>query len=205
MSTGNNAGNLSMSTICVFCGSSAGHNGVYTSAAEQLGDELVRREMALVYGGGSVGLMGTIAHRVAAGGRPVTGILPRALQGRELAGDTIGTLHLVDSMLERKQMMTELSHAFVAMPGGFGTMDELFEVITWGQLGIQSKPIGLLNTNGYWDPITAWIDHAVAEGFIRERHRDLIVVADDPVDLLDQLLVHEPPTGITKWLNLKQT
>lgn len=166
---------------------------------------MAQRQIGLVYGGGSVGLMGAIAQTVLNCGAPVRGIIPRALQPRELAGETIGELHVVDSMHERKLLMARYSDAFIAMPGGFGTMDELFEVVTWGQLGIQRKAIGLLNVNGYWDPILAWIEHALDENFIRPHHRGLIVVANEPVELLDLLAEHEPPAGLTQWLAWDQT
>ena len=170
----------SLHSICVFCGSSSGTKAVYSDAAVALGRAMAQRQIGLVYGGGSVGLMGAIARTVADGGAPVKGIIPRALQPRELAGETIGELHVVDSMHERKLLMARHADAFIAMPGGFGTMDELFEVVTWGQLGIQRKAIGLLNVNGYWDPMLAWIEHALNEQFIRPHHRNLIVVADEP-------------------------
>ena len=195
----------SLHSICVFCGSSSGTKAVYSDAAVALGRAMAQRQIGLVYGGGSVGLMGAIARTVADGGAPVKGIIPRALQPRELAGETIGELHVVDSMHERKLLMARHADAFIAMPGGFGTMDELFEVVTWGQLGIQRKAIGLLNVNGYWDPMLAWIEHALNEQFIRPHHRNLIVVADEPVALLDLLAQHEPPAGLTKWLAWDQT
>lgn len=191
-------------TICVFCGANSGQQPLYAREADQLAQELVQRGASLVYGGGSVGLMGVIASGVAKRGGRVTGILPRALQSKELAGDNIGTLHLVDSMSERKEIMVQLSDAFIAMPGGFGTMDELFEVITWGQLGILSKPIGLLNVAGYWDPIIAWIDHAAAQGFIREAHRELVIEDADPGVLLDRLAAHEMPKGLTNGMDWGQ-
>lgn len=195
----------SLHSICVFCGSSSGANSVYADAAVRLGQEMAQRQIGLVYGGGSVGLMGAIAQTVHNSGAPVKGIIPRALQPRELAGETIGELHVVESMHERKLLMARYSDAFIAMPGGFGTMDELFEVVTWGQLGIQRKAIGLLNVNGYWDPILAWIERAMDESFIRPHHRGLIVVANDPGELLDILAEHEPPAGLTQWLAWDQT
>jgi uncharacterized protein (TIGR00730 family) len=195
----------SLHSICVFCGSSSGANSVYADAAVRLGQEMAQRQIGLVYGGGSVGLMGAIAQTVHNSGAPVKGIIPRALQPRELAGETIGELHVVESMHERKLLMARYSDAFIAMPGGFGTMDELFEVVTWGQLGIQRKAIGLLNVNGYWDPILAWIERAMHESFIRPHHRGLIVVANDPGELLDILAEHEPPAGLTQWLAWDQT
>jgi uncharacterized protein (TIGR00730 family) len=191
--------------INVFCGSSPGNGSIYMAMADALGTEMACRGIGLVYGGGSSGLMGAVATAVERNGGHVLGVIPAALAPRELSGDSIGELHVVDTMHERKAIMAEESDAFIAMPGGFGTLDELFEVITWVQLGIQSKSIGLLNVNGYFDPIVAWIDQAIEHGFVDSKHGDLIVVASDPVTLLDLLTNHEPPTGLTRWMNLEQT
>ncbi len=191
--------------INVFCGSSPGVEPIYLAMADALGTELARRRIGLVYGGGSGGLMGAVAQAADRAGGRVLGVIPAALAPKELSGESVGDLHVVDTMHERKAIMAEESDAFIAMPGGFGTLDELFEVITWVQLGIQTKSIGLLNVNGYFDPIVTWIDQAVEHGFVRPRHRDLIVVASDPAELLDQLIAHEPPAGLTRWMNLDQT
>lgn len=192
-----------MKTVCVYCGSSHGASPAYTNAAHQLGTELVHRNLGLVYGGGSVGLMGTVAKAVSEGGGAVTGILPRSLKTKEIAETVYGNLIEVRTMHERKAMMTRLTDAFIAMPGGFGTLDELFEALTWGQLGIHTKPIGLFNVNGYFDGLIAWVDHAVTQGFIRPQHRSLLVVAADPGSLLDQLAQHQPPPGLVKWLDFE--
>ena len=191
--------------INVFCGSSPGNGPVYVAVADALGTELARRGIGLVYGGGSGGLMGAVARAADGAGGRVLGVIPAALAPKELSGESIGELRVVDTMHERKAIMAAESDAFIAMPGGFGTLDELFEVMTWVQLGIQNKSIGLLNVDGYFDPIVAWIDRAIEHGFVRSRHRDLIVVASDPVELLDRLIEHEPPAGLTRWMNLDQT
>jgi uncharacterized protein (TIGR00730 family) len=185
--------------VCVFCGANSGSNSLYTRAGEAFARMLVARSLSLVYGGGSVGLMGTVARTVLEGGGQVTGIIPRALTTRELAGDNLGEVITVDTMAERKERMLTMADAFVCLPGGLGTMDELFEALTWGQLGIQSKPVGLLNINGYFDALIAWFEHAVAEGFVRPHHRDLLVHAEDPDLLLDRLERHEVPAGLLVW------
>jgi uncharacterized protein (TIGR00730 family) len=191
--------------ICVFCGANAGHRPVYATAAVALGQELVRRGLGLVYGGGSVGLMGVLARAVRDAGGQVIGVIPAALTTRELMGETIGDLLVVETMHERKAKMAALAGGFIALPGGFGTLDELFEAITWSQLGIHTKPIGLLNVDGFFDPLLAFIDHGVAEGFIRPQHRRLVEVVDtDPVALLDRLAHHEAPRGLVQWLSPDQ-
>lgn len=192
-------------TICVFCGSSPGNEPIYMETARLLGEEMVRRNIGLVYGGGSVGLMGEVARTVHEGGVPVLGVIPSALAPKELSGDSIGELIIVDSMHERKALMAQRSDAFLTMPGGYGTMDELFEVVTWVQLGIQSKPVGLLNTTGYFDPIITWIELALAKGFLRAHHREILVAEFEPAALLDCLAVHEPPAGLVKWMDWEQT
>lgn len=188
-------------SICVYCGSNSGTKEVYRQAAEQLGRELVSRGIRMVYGAGSVGLMGVLARTVFDRGGEVFGVIPEALSSREVAGATIGEVIVVDSMHERKAAMTAAADAFIAMPGGFGTLDELFEAITWGQLGIHRKPIGLYNVAGYFDPILAWIDLAVKEGFVRPQHRQLLVVSDDPSLLIERLARHQPPVSTLHWDN----
>lgn len=190
-------------TVCVFCGSSHGKQPIYTAYAEQLGNLLLQRGIGLVYGGGGVGLMGVIARTVVTGGGNVIGVLPTALMSKELPvaeslAQAHGELILVETMHERKATMARLADAYIAMPGGYGTLDELFEAITWNQLGIQHKGIGLLNVAGYFDPLLAWIDRAVADGFVQPAYRDLIVVAAEPEALLDQLLTYTPPSGLLK-------
>src|SRR5882672_11244264 len=176
-----------MQRICVFCGSQVGTNGLYRQAATALGQLLVRHGYGLVYGGGHVGLMGVIADAVLASGGEVIGVIPESMVARELA-HTGGTQLLgVPGMHERKARMAELADAFIALPGGYGTFEELFEVITWAQLGMHRKPIGLLNVAGYFNALKTLVDQAIAEGFIRAEHWHLFTMADDPSVLLETL------------------
>jgi uncharacterized protein (TIGR00730 family) len=185
--------------ICVFCGANPGHSEVYANGAEALAREIAVRGRELIYGGGSVGLMGMVARTALEAGAPVTGIIPRALTTRELAGEAIGNVVLVDTMAERKERMLTGSDGFVVLPGGLGTLDELFETLTWGQLGIMYKPVGLLNINGYYDHVVQWVEFAVAEGFVRPHHRDLFVVGDTPAELIDRMDAYVPPAGLLDW------
>jgi uncharacterized protein (TIGR00730 family) len=193
-----------ISSICVFCGANPGQRPVYVDAAVALGQELGRRQLGLVYGGGSVGLMGALARAARDSGVHVVGVIPESLTTRELMGEKIGELIIVESMHERKAIMASLADAFIALPGGFGTLEELFEVITWSQLGIHTKPIGLLNIAGFFDPLLRFIDHGVAEGFIRTQHRSLAITGDEPGTLLDGLQVYHAPPGLVKWLNIDE-
>lgn len=193
-----------LNRVCVFCGSSAGSRPAYAAAARELGEALVRRGLGLVYGGGGVGLMGVLADTVLAAGGEVIGVIPQALVDREVASPRVADLRVVDSMHERKAMMAELADAFVALPGGLGTLEELFEVLTWAQLGIHGKPCGLLDSEGYYAPLVAHLDHAVAERFVRSEHRELLVVERRPEALLDRLATHRPP-AVAKWLDLDQS
>lgn len=185
-----------LKTVCVFCGANAGNQPVYVQMAVALGQELAARAMTLVYGGGSVGLMGEVARTVRDGGSPVVGFIPEHLTTEELMGYPIGELVVVQTMHERKAKMAEMADAFVALPGGFGTLDELFEAITWGQLGLHQKPIGLLNVAGFFDPLVRYIDHCLEQGFIRPQHRGLFLVDDQPARLLDRLAAYLPPSGL---------
>jgi uncharacterized protein (TIGR00730 family) len=187
-----------MNRLCVYCGSSAGAGDDYAATAKELGRLLVQQEIGLVYGGSNLGLMGTIADTVLEGGGNVTGIIPQALHGKEIAHSGLTELHVVDSMHERKSLMAVLSDGFIAMPGGFGTLEEIIEVITWGQLGFHDKPCGLLNVSGYFDKLLAFLDHSRAEGFLRAQHRNMLLVATTPADLLAQFTDYAPPT-IEKW------
>ena len=188
--------------LCVYCGASTGSQPIYEQMARALGEELVRRGIGLVYGGGSIGLMGSIARTVIANGGKVTGVIPNSLKTKEVAGEIFGDLITVNTMHERKAMMARLSDGFIAMPGGFGTLEELFEATTWGQLGIHTKPVGLLNVNHYFDGLLQWIEQAVAHGFIRPHHQNLIIVANEPAALIEKMLVYEPPAGLVQWLDL---
>lgn len=193
-----------MHRVCVFCGSSAGTNPAYAEAARVMGRELVARGMGLVYGGGHVGLMGVVADAVLEAGGEAIGVIPHALAAREIAHQRLTTLHVVASMHERKAMMAELSDAFIAMPGGFGTYEELFEAITWTQLGLHKKPCGLLNVAGFYDPVIRFIDHAVAEQFIRPQHRAALLVEQEPARLLDALQSVTLPE-VPKWIRPDET
>jgi len=174
-------------SICVFCGSSSGVKGAYKDAARAFADHAARQGIRLVYGGASVGLMGSIADAALRAGGEVIGVIPRALVDREIAHSGLTKLHVVDTMHERKAMMAELSDAFVALPGGLGTLEELFEVWTWGMLGLHAKPYAILNVDGYYSPLIDFLDHARDEGFIRPAQRAMLVVDDDAMRLVDTL------------------
>jgi hypothetical protein len=193
-----------MRRIAVFCGSRTGSDEHYAAAAAELGRLMVRRGHELVYGGGSVGLMGVIADAVLDAGGSVIGVIPRMLATRELLHPRVTDMRRVPDMHARKALMAELADAFIALPGGYGTLEELFEVITWAQLGIHRKNIGLLNVAGFFDPLVRMIDHAIGTGFIKEKHRELIVVEERPEPLLDRLKTHELPV-VRKWLDLEET
>src|SRR5207247_3756168 len=171
---------VGMRRLCVFCGSSVGSNAKHTDGARRLGEALVARGLDLVYGAGHVGLMGVLADAVLNAGGDVIGVIPQALVDRELAHQGLTQLHVVGTMHQRKALMADLADGFAALPGGFGTADELFEILTWAQLGLHQKPIGLLNVAGYFDPLRAWLDHTVREGFLRSLHRQLLVEHDQP-------------------------
>jgi uncharacterized protein (TIGR00730 family) len=185
-------------SICVFCASGIGARPLYAESARRFGAALAAREIMLVFGGGCVGLMGELADAtLAAGGRAI-GVIPRALVEREIAHRGLTTLHVVETMHERKQMMADLASAFVMLPGGFGTWDEFCEVATWAQLGIHQKPLAVLNVGGYYDPMLAMADRAVAEGFVSAVRRDHLVVDDDETRLLDRLATVPRLTEV-KW------
>ena len=188
-----------MKRVCVFCGSSAGGEPVFVEAARTLGAALAAREIELVYGGASVGLMGAVADAVLAGGGRATGVIPQALVDREIAHGGLTDLRVVGSMHERKALMSELSDGFVAMPGGLGTLEEIFEVWTWAQLGHHEKPCAFLNVDGFYDGLIAFLDGVVARGFIRPHHRAMAIVAAQPVELLDHMARYRAP-AVTKWI-----
>jgi uncharacterized protein (TIGR00730 family) len=193
-----------MHRLCVFCGSSVGTNPAYLEAARATGRSLARRGIGIVYGGGSVGLMGALADAALAEGGEVVGVIPRALQLRELAHGGLTALHVVRSMHERKAKMAELADGFVALPGGLGTLEELAEILTWAQLGLHARPCGLLDVAGYYGPLIAFLDKAVSEGFVRPDHRRLLVVEDDPGALLDRFAAWAPP-AIDRWIDDRDT
>ncbi len=189
-----------MKRVCVFCGSSSGRNGRYAEVARQVGRALARRGVGLVYGGSAIGLMGEVANAALQAGGEVIGVIPRALQLREIAHQGITELEVVGSMHARKARMAELSEGFIALPGGMGTLEELSEVLTWAQLGLHARPCGLLDVDGYYQPLIAFLDHAVAEGFVRPEHRRILHVATDPDALLDQFLAYRPPE-VQRWVD----
>ena len=174
-----------MTNICVFCGSSAGRQPAYRAAAQRLGRALAARDIGLVYGGAQVGLMGAVADAVLADGGRSIGVIPESLARVEVAHQHLTELHIVATMHERKAMMAERSAAFIALPGGIGTLEELFEAWTWSQLGIHAKPVGLLNVDGYYDALLAFLDHTAAEGFVRPVHREMLVAGDDAEPVID--------------------
>ena len=189
-----------MNSLCVFCGSNSGASPAYAEAAAGLGRLLARRGLTLVYGGGRVGLMGVVADAALAAGGRVIGVIPEALATRELAHSGVTEMRVVGSMHERKALMSELSDGFLALPGGIGTLEEWFEVWTWSQLGFQPKPCGLLNVAGYYDHLLAFLDHMTGERFLRETHRSMAIVDDQPERLLDRLASYQPPRA-RKWID----
>ncbi|GAQ90491.1 Cytokinin riboside 5'-monophosphate phosphoribohydrolase [Klebsormidium nitens] len=188
-----------LSRVCVYCGSKPGARSSYREAAVELGQEMVRRGIQLVYGGGDVGLMGAISKTVAEAGGQVIGVIPEALKPREISGDGsgYGEQRVVGDMHERKAEMAALADAFIAMPGGYGTLEELLEMVTWAQLGIHSKPVGVLNVAGFYDGLLAFFDTAVAEGFVTSVNRDIVIAAPTAAELLDKLQAHTPKPGLT--------
>lgn len=195
-----NVPRIELRAVCVYCGSNAGDNGEYLAAAATLGRLLADRGIELIYGGGRVGLMGRLADAAVEAGGTVTGVIPEALLRREVGHDRVNDLHVVGSMHERKAIMAERADAFLAMPGGLGTLEELFEILTWAQLGEHDKPCGLLNVAGYFDYLIAFLDHAVERGFLKPAHRQLLRIESQVDALLDRL--HEPARSPDeeKWI-----
>lgn len=188
-----------MKHICVYCGSSAGRLEVYAEGARALARALVERDLGLVYGGASIGLMGLVADSVLQLGGRAVGVIPQALARKEVAHKGLSELHVTQSMHERKTLMAELSDGFIAMPGGIGTFEEIFEIWTWAQLGIHSKPCGLLNVAGYYNALTTFLDHAAAEQFLKPQHCSLLIVEKEPNALLNRFVSYQPPS-VQKWL-----
>mgnify|MGYP001815151405 CR=1 FL=1 len=190
-----------LESVCVYCGSSPGRSPAYLAAAEKLGTELASRNIRLVYGGAKVGLMGAVAQAVLDGGGKVTGIIPESLAEQEVAFTGLDDLIVVDSMHTRKAVMADKADGFVALPGGFGTLDESFEILTWAQIGLHAKPFGLLNINGYYDQLLSFLDHTVEEMFVYAPHRDLVMHAGDCADLLNRMAAYErAPVKKTEWV-----
>ena len=190
-------------SLCVFCGSSPGFDPVHAEAARALGRALGRAGIDLVYGGGKVGLMGIVADSAMAAGARATGVIPHALAALEVEHRGLSALHIVGSMHERKAMMADLSDGFIALSGGIGTFEELFEIWTWGQLGDHRKPVALLNVAGFYDKLTSFIDDVVAAGFLRDEHRRMLMVESDPDALVDRLRSYQPPE-LAKWIGRDQ-
>jgi len=188
-----------LQNICVYCGSNPGRAPVYLEQAQAFGRELARRDIGLVYGGADVGLMGAVADATLAAGGRVIGIIPESLRSKEMAHLGLTELHVVKSMHERKTLMAQKSDGFVALPGGAGTFEEIFEVWTWAQLGFHSKPCGLLNVAGYYDQLAGFLDHAAESGFMRAEHRATLMVESDPATLLDRYVTYSAPT-VSKWI-----
>jgi uncharacterized protein (TIGR00730 family) len=185
-----------MRRICVFCGSSPGAKPAYAQAMAELGRSIAQRGLELVYGGGNVGLMGTVADAALGAGGTVIGVIPGTLVSAELAHPGLSALHVVETMHDRKAMMADLSDAFIAAPGGIGTLEEAFEIWSWGQLGLHAKPLGFFDVDGYYDGLHAFLDLANTQGFVRDRHRAMTTTEQDPTRLLDWLADYEAPTSL---------
>lgn len=193
-----------MKSIAVFCGSSNDADPLYIEQARQMGRLLAQRHKRLIYGGATIGLMGILADSVLEAGGKVIGVMPEFLKDKEIAHESLNDMVMVDNMHERKVKMHELADAFITLPGGFGTLEEFFETLTWGQLGLHSKPMGLLNVNGYFNQLFAFIDRINRERFIKTKHRDMILTADDPLELLRVMEAYEAPST-EKLLDISRT
>jgi len=187
-------------SVCVYCGSSVGNNPVFADAARSLGRKLVEQNLSLVYGGGHVGLMGIVADAVLDAGGEVTGVIPKALMDSEVGHDRLTRLFVVKDMHERKALMAEHADGFIAMPGGIGTLEELFEALTWAQLGFHEKPVGLFNVDGFYDKLIEFLNQLTSQGFLRPEHRDLLIVQAEPDALITQLKKFTMPAGVS-WLS----
>jgi uncharacterized protein (TIGR00730 family) len=195
---------MTIRSLCVYCGSSPGRLGAYSTAASGLAQALVDRNIRLVYGGASVGLMGVVADTVLRLGGQAVGVIPEAIVRKEVAHKSLTELHVTKSMHERKSLMAELSDGFIALPGGIGTLEELFEVWTWAHLGIHAKPCGLLNVEGYFDSLVGFLNHSVAERFLSFETASMLLVEHEPEALLDRFVRHRPP-AVSKWLEPSET
>lgn len=193
-----------MKSIAVFCGSSLGADAAYAQAAEALGRLLAEQNLGLIYGGGNIGLMGKLATAALGAGGHVTGVIPQFMMDKEIGRIDLPELKIVATMHERKAVMAELADGFIALPGGYGTLEEFCETLTWGQLGLHAKPFGLLNVAGFYDHFLAFIDHAVARGLIKPKHRSLLLTADEPAALLEKMREWKPAPG-KKWITPERT
>lgn len=192
---------MKIHSICVFCGSGMGFNPVYKETAEELGSLIARRGFGLVYGGSNIGTMRVLADACMRSGGRVTGVMPHLLAGKEILHTGVSEIVTCETMAERKEIMGRLSDAFIALPGGLGTLDELFEVLSWLQLCISDKPVGILNTMGYYNALLDFLDHTVKEGFMRTEHRSNIVVAETPYEMIDRLMAYKPVEVNSKWVD----
>ena len=190
---------MKMKKICVYCGSSPGKNPAYSLAAASLAQEMCKRNIDLVYGGAAVGIMGAVADAVIAAGGEAVGVIPKSLAVKEVAHDGLSELHVVASMHERKAMMAELADGFIALPGGWGTLEEIFEMLTWAQLGFHNKPCGLLNVDGYYDGLIAFLENSFEQRFVNELYRPMLMQAHEPGSLLDQFTTYRAPI-VRKWM-----
>jgi uncharacterized protein (TIGR00730 family) len=195
---------MELKRLCVFAGSNLGNRGAYAASARELGRALADRGIGLVYGGARVGLMGALANELLTAGGHVIGIIPEALVAKEVAHEGLTELRIVRSMHERKAMMADLADGFIALPGGWGTVEELFEILTWGQLGLHRKPCGLLNAAGYFDPMLSFVEHSIEEGFVRREYLSMITASDAAGTLIDRLQAYEPPV-VEKWIERAET
>jgi len=194
----------SITSICIYCGSSSGRLEAYASAGRALAEALVARNIRLVYGGAGIGIMGAVADHVLQLGGQAIGVIPKALAHKEVAHPNLTELHVTQSMHERKMLMAELADGFIALPGGIGTLEELFEIWTWAQLGFHQKPCGLLNVVGYYDALIAFLDHVAAEQFVKPQHRAMLQVDGNPDVLLERLLAYQPP-AVRHWVSKDET
>lgn len=193
-----------MKKICVYCGSSSGKRPEYIESANRLAKMLVEQDIGLVYGGASVGIMGVIADAVLAGGGEVIGVIPQSLVDKEVSHSGLTELTIVKSMHERKAIMADLADGFIALPGGLGTLEELFEILTWSQLGLHTKPCGLLNVDGYYDKLCGFLDHAVEEQFVKTLHREMLLIEETPEKLLVVMQDYHPPL-VDRWIDRNNT
>lgn len=193
-----------INSICIYCGSSPGRIEAYGTAAQALAAALVSRNIRLIYGGAGIGIMGMVADQVLKLGGQAIGVIPKALAHKEVAHPNLTELHVTQSMHERKMLMAELADGFIALPGGIGTLEELFEIWTWAQLGFHQKPCGLLNVAGYYDALISFLDHVAAEQFVKPHHRAMLMVEADPQLLLDRYVNYQPPP-VKHWVNKDQT
>jgi len=192
---------MSFNIICVFCGSSDRITPPYLHAAHKMGHAIAEKGLTLVYGGGGTGLMGALADAALENGAKVVGVIPEKFNNPTLAHQDLSEMHVTKGMHERKAIMISMSEAFIAMPGGYGTFEELFEVLTWAQIGIHRRPVGILNVNGYFNPLLSVIEHAHSEGFIYNEHQSLLIHNSNPHDLLDTMSRYHPPEGLERWVN----